>query len=67
MSKQPGAPITLSVVLTAAQAWQLAQFVKRIGWSEIRQNASTDDEAYVMRAALAAIREELAEQGYAPR
>ena len=38
--------------LEPAQALALAQFVKRVGWSEIRQNAVDDDEAYAMREAL---------------
>ena len=53
--------------LTDAQALALAQFVKRVGWSEIRGNAVDDDEAYTMRDALGELAKALAEAGYAPR
>ena len=33
--------------LEPAQALALAQFVKRVGWSEIRENAVDDDEGVV--------------------
>lgn len=50
-----------------ALALALAQFVKRVGWSEIRQNAVDDDEAYEIRDALAGVEEALQRAGYAPR
>lgn len=50
-----------------AEAWSLAQIVKRVGWSELRANAVDDDEAYAMRDALEQLRQALAEAGYAPR
>ena len=53
--------------LEPAQALALAQFVKRVGWSEIRQNAIDDDEAYAMREALVLLAKALGESGYAPR
>ena len=53
--------------LEPAQALALAQFVKRVGWSEIRQNAVDDDEAYAMREALGFLAKALGESGYAPR
>lgn len=53
--------------LSDGEAHALAQFVKRIGWSEIRENAADETEAYVMRDALAALRRGLAEAGFAPR
>jgi hypothetical protein len=45
----------------------LAQFVKRVGWSEFRSNAVDDDEAYLMRDAFDALRIELGIHGYSPR
>ncbi|WHP05763.1 MULTISPECIES: DUF7706 family protein [Acinetobacter] len=53
--------------LSEAQAMALAQFVKRVGWNEIRVNAVNDDEAYLMRDAISKLQDALARQGYAPR
>ena len=53
--------------LTDAQAYALAQFVKRCGWSEWRQNAVDDDEAAMMREAFGQLGRALAEYGYSPR
>jgi hypothetical protein len=53
--------------LTEAEGLALAQFVKRIGWSEMRGNAIDDDEAYLMRDALSKLQKVLAESGFAPR
>ncbi|MCH9782268.1 MAG: hypothetical protein K0U65_00090 [Gammaproteobacteria bacterium] len=55
------------IVQGDAEALALAQFVKRVGWQEIRQNAASEAEAYEIRAGLAALREALAEVGFAPR
>ena len=48
-------------------AWSLAQFVKRVGWSEIRSNAVDGEEAEQVRAALEYLRDALAVAGFAPR
>lgn len=53
--------------ITAAQAMALAQFVKRVGWNEIRVNAANDDEAYLMRDAISKLQDALSSNGYAPR
>lgn len=53
--------------LDKAEALAMAQFVKRVGWSEIRQNAVDDDEAYQIRDALGRVSLALAERGYEPR
>ena len=55
------------IELEPAQALALAQFVKRVGWSEIRCNAVDDDEAYAMREALGVLAQALGDAGYAPR
>jgi hypothetical protein len=49
------------------EAWALAQFVKRVGWSEIRQNAASEEEAYLIREGLVKLGSMLAGDGYAPR
>jgi hypothetical protein len=59
--------ITLSARLTDAEAWNLAQFLKRVGFSEFRSNARDEQEAYAMRDAADIIRKALADAGYAPR
>lgn len=40
--------VEVQIALKPAQALALAQFVKRVGWSEIRQNAVDDAEADLM-------------------
>lgn len=59
--------VEITVALTDAQAWQFAQFLKRISFREYRTNAICENEAYLMRDAGELIRDALAEQGYAPR
>lgn len=59
--------IEITVTFTQAQAWQLAQLLKRLSFREYRVNATCDDEAYLMIQAGELIREALAEQGCAPR
>ena len=58
---------TIELHLGEAQALALAQFVKRVGWSEFRANAVDDDEAREIRAAVDALQKALAEAGFAPR
>ena len=53
--------------LVEAQALALAQFVKRVGWSEFRANAADDEEAYEIRAAIDALQKALADAGFSPR
>lgn len=59
--------VTVTLELTPQEALALAQFVKRVGWSEFRQNAVDDDEAYVIRDAVDRVAAGLAEVGYSPR
>ncbi len=58
---------TIELRLAEGQAEALAQFVKRVGWSEFRANAVDDDEAREIRAAVDALQRALAEAGFAPR
>jgi hypothetical protein len=53
--------------LSEAEAWALAQFVKRLGWTEMRGNAVDDNEAYEIRSALDKLQQALAGAGLAPR
>lgn len=58
---------TITVELSLDQAEALAQFVKRVGWAEMRACAVDDNEAYEIRAALSALAKSLADVGCAPR
>lgn len=49
------------------EAWDLAQFLKRVGYSDFRGNAVDDEEAYRMLAAAEKVRKNLVAIGYAPR
>jgi hypothetical protein len=60
--------VTFVVSIPRESAWQLAQLIKRITFSRVRENARDDGEAYVMLGALNAIGRELADyHGIAPR
>jgi dissimilatory sulfite reductase (desulfoviridin) alpha/beta subunit len=59
--------IRVSVDLSDAQAWALAQFVKRVGWQEFRSNAQDDDEAHAIRDAVDVLQKAFKEAGYSPR
>ena len=59
--------VEVSIWLEPAQALALAQFVKRVRWTEVRQNAVGDDEADLMMDAMNEVAKALTEAGYAPR
>jgi hypothetical protein len=59
--------VEITVTLTESQAWEFAQFLKRVCFSDYRGHATSDDEAYQMIDAGERIRRALADQGYAPR
>jgi hypothetical protein len=59
--------IEIQVTLTDAQAWEFAQFLKRVCYSDYRAHATSEAEAYRMVEAGERIREALAKAGYAPR
>jgi dissimilatory sulfite reductase (desulfoviridin) alpha/beta subunit len=59
--------VEIKVVLTEGQAMALAQFVKRVGWSEFRQNAVDDNEAHAIRDAVDQVMKALRDEGFAPR
>ena len=59
--------MNLTLELTDDQAYALAQFVKRCGWTEWRQNAVDDDEAYLIRDAFDQLARALRDGGYSPR
>lgn len=59
--------VSVELELSDAHAMALAQFVKRVTWSEMRACAVDDDEAYLIRAAVDQVARALADKGYAPR
>ena len=59
--------VTVSTALTDDQALALAQFVKRVGWSEFRTHVVDDNEAAMIRSAVDVLQKSLADAGYAPR
>lgn len=60
-------PTAVTLVLPESQAEALAEFCKRVGWSEMRDCAVDDTEAYEIRNALDKLRNALADVGFAPR
>lgn len=59
--------ITITATLTDEQAWNLAQFLKRVCFSDFRNNAQDEAEAYSMIDAAERVRRALADAGYDPR
>lgn len=59
--------VSVPLDLSPELAWSLAQFVKRVGWSEIRANAASEEEADEIRTALECVRDALALAGFGPR
>lgn len=59
--------IRIDVELPPAEAQALAQFVKRVTWSEMRSCAMDEAECYQIRAAIDKVRRALADADYAPR
>lgn len=57
----------LFLELDDKEAMALAQFVKRLTWSEMRACAVSDDETYLMKDAISKLQKALSEEGYAPR
>jgi len=57
----------IDVNLTDEEAWALAQFLKRVGYHDVRPLAVDKCEAYEMLDAGEKVRRALAELGYVPR
>ena len=55
-------PAHVALELSGAEAWELAEFVVRVGW-EVPETPSNQE----LREALAKLQEALRDQGYAPR
>lgn len=61
------ANVDVTVQLSGIEAWDLAQFLKRVGFDQFYVNAQDTDEAYRMMFAAKKVRNALAEVGFAPR
>jgi hypothetical protein len=61
------ANVDVTVQLSETEAWDLAQFLKRVGFDQFYGNAQDADEAYRMLFAAEKVRKALAEVGFAPR
>jgi len=59
--------ITVQIDLPQDLAWALAQLLKRIGYSDCRSLAESDEQAYQMLQATEQVRRALAQAGIAPR
>lgn len=62
-----GTVLRLELDIDKPTAMALAQFVKRVGWQEMRANAVDEEETYRIRNGIAALQRALANQGFAPR
>lgn len=67
MADQAGNEVVVTLRLGEDTAWVLAQFVKRVGWSEFRALAVDDEEAGQIRAGVDALQRALRDAGVAPR
>lgn len=61
--------INLKIELTDKQAWDLAQFLKRISYSDVQRTANPNrpNEVDDMLDSLSVVERSLNEAGYAPR
>ena len=60
-------PVVVTLELAPHLALALAQFAKRLCWSQIRACAVSDSEAYEIVAAVQHVQTRLAREGFAPR
>ena len=61
--------VTITVALTEEEAWEFAQFLKRVTWRDYAELCAPHDEVapHLMENAGVKIQKVLAEAGYAPR
>ncbi|WP_410529622.1 hypothetical protein H0S68_25030 (plasmid) [Serratia sp. AXJ-M] len=59
--------VTVTTELSNSQALALAQFVKRLTWSEMRACAIDEDETYEIKDAVNLLQKSLADAGFSPR
>lgn len=59
--------VEIRVNLNEQEAWQYAQFLKRVCLSDYEQRATSQEEAYVMVRVGERIQDALRQKGFAPR
>lgn len=59
--------LNIQLEMPESQAWAFAEFLKRAGYSDYRQLAASDQEAWDMQEAGERLRAAFAERGIAPR
>ncbi len=59
--------VQVTLELEPEKAEALAQFVKRVGFQEILDNAVDENEAYAMKYAIGKLQDALSDVGYSPR
>ena len=57
----------ITIILTVADAYALAQFVKRCCYSDYREKSTSDEQAHDIGSAMYQLQKALAEAGYNPR
>jgi len=60
-------PVTVTVELSEAQAWALAELCKRIGWADARALSVDEAETHQMIRATDRLAGALREAGFSPR
>ncbi|MDD5320223.1 MAG: hypothetical protein PHD43_06340 [Methylococcales bacterium] len=58
--------VCITIKFSDQEAWDLAQFLRRAGFSDFRSNTVDDDEAHRMIVAAEKVRKALADVGYSP-
>jgi hypothetical protein len=59
--------IVVTFEVSENEAMALAQFAKRVCWSEFRMNAESNEQADLIRDGIDKLQKGLAESGFAPR
>lgn len=67
MTNPDNSLVDVHLLLTREQAWAVAEFCKRVGWTDIRQLSADDPEADGAQTGLMVLANELARVGFKPR
>lgn len=67
MNAEKNTDLEVPISLSPDQAWDLAQFVKRLTWNDIQRCAVDKAETNRMRDAIEILQQALADAGISPR